>query len=621
MASNYWQKTLGTRVSRRRALIASGGLTASAAFLAACGDGDDSGGSKGSSGPKDTSGLLTESSDTIKSAKKGGSLVRNINSEPPAFDPHQNFAPLVPFYETVLGRLVGFKPGVMKAASEEVDGDIAQSWEVSPDLLTLTFKLRPGVKFHPVAPINGRALDAQDVLFSWERFSTIGTQRSGLANTANPDAPVLSMNSPDASTIVVKLKDPLVYAVSLFGARENVNIVPKEAADQNVFDLRSTMIGTGPYYIADYQRSVSITLKRHPDFYDKSIGFVDEIKYPLISEYAQMEAQFRAGNLLVPAPEVAQEEVLQLKREADGIDLYNVGITATSAVGNRLIYGWKSEPLRDERVRQAFSMSYDRDLWIETWNNASKFESEGLPVERRWYGMFPSVAENYDGWRLEPLNAKEFGDAAKYYEHNLEEAKKLLSAAGYPNGFELTASYPAGTEYGVTFARQAEVRLGFNSEIGIKFKNNPIDYRTEFIPKYRDVNGQFEGVGFRSGPPPSSGDPVAQMTFWYYSKAGPSFLGFDANGRGDGSGDPKVDDLLKKAQTEPDAAKRKSLLQDLERHLSQKQYVIQGLGGATSFNLAWDAVQNYNAYQGASQNTNRITNSYWWLDQTKKPFA
>jgi ABC-type transport system substrate-binding protein len=615
MQANYWSKLLRKRASRRQALARTSAMAGAAALLAACG-GDDSG--TGDSG--DSSGLLTKPADTLKSARRGGILVRNINAEPPAFDPHQNFAPLVPFYETVLGRLVGFKPGVMKAASEEVDGDIAESWEVSPDLLTITFKLRPGVKFHPVPPVNGRGLDVEDVLFSWERFSTIGTQRSGLANTANPDAPVLSLQAPDATTIVVKLKDPLVYAVSLFGARENVNIVPKEARDQSVLDLRSAMIGTGPYYISDYQRSVSLTLKRNPDFHDKDIAFADEIRYPLISEYSQMAAQFRAGNLHVPMPQIAQEETLAMSREVAGIKLYDVGITPTSAVGNRLIFGWKTEALRDERVRQAFSMSYDRDLWIETWNDASRFEAEGLPVERRWYGMFPSVADNYDGWRLEPRGTKDFGENGKYFDHNIADAKALLSAAGYPNGFEVTSSYPAGTDYGVDFHRQAEVRQGFNSEIGIRFRNNPIDYRTEFIPRYRDVNGQFEGVGYRSGPPPSSGDPVAQMTFWYYSKAGPSFLGFDANGRGDASGDPLVDDLLKKAQTEQDAQRRKSHLQEVERHLAKKQYVLQGLGGASSFWLAWEAVQNYHAYQGASQNTNRITNSYWWLDVTKPPF-
>ena len=620
MAGNYWQQTLGKRISRRRALATSGGAAAAAAFLAACGGDDDDGGG-GSGGSGSTSGLLTPPKDTLSSAKRGGTMVRNINTEPPAFDPHQNFAPLVPFYETVLGRLVGFKPGIMKAASEEVDGDIAQSWETSPDLLTLTFKLRPGVKFHPVAPINGRAVDAEDVLFSWNRFSTIGTQRSGIANSANPDAPVLSLTSPDSSTIVVKFKDPLVYGVSLFGARENVNIVPKEAADANVFDLRSGMIGTGPYYISDYQRSVSITLKRHPDYHDKSVGLVDEIRYPLISEYAQMAAQFRAGNLHVPMPQIAQEEVLQMTKDVPGIKLYGVGIQPQSAAGNRLIFGWKTPQLRDERVRQAISMSHDRDLWIETWNNASKFESEGLPVERRWYGTFPSVAESYDGWRLEARDEKACGENAKYFKHDIAEAKKLLAAAGYPDGFEVTSSFPAGTDYGVDFHRQAEVRQGMNSEIGIKFKNNPIDYRTEFIPKVRDVNGQFEGVGYRSGPPPASGDAVAQMTFWYYSKAGPSFLGFDAGGKGDGSGDPKVDDLIKKAQIEPDTAKRQGLLKDLDKYLAQKQYVIQGLGGASSFWLAWEAIQNYHAYQGAAQNTNRITNMYWWLDQTKKPFV
>lgn len=646
MAESYWARSLRSRVSRRRALIGAGGFAASAAFLAACGD--DDGGSTGSTGSTgatgttgstgatgatgatgstgatggtggtgtggDTSGLLSAPTNTLASATRGGILKRNVNADMPAFDVHQNFAPLVPFYETVVGRLIGFKPGIMGPANEEVEGDLAESWEVSPDQLTITFKMRPGVTWHPIAPVNGRPLDVDDVLFSWERFSTIGTQRSGIANSANPDAPVMSLEAPDASTIVVKLKEPLVYAISLFGARENVNIAPKEAADTGTLDLRNTMIGTGPFYISEYVPSVGLTLKRFEDYWNSDLPLLDEIRYPIISEYAQMQAQFRAGNVQVPQPAISQEETVSLKKQVAGINLYDTGPFAT---GNRLIFGWKTPALRDERVRQAFALTYDRDLWIETFNNASQFESEGLPVERRWFGMFPSVLENYTGWRLEPRDPASFGENAKYFEFDVEEARKLLEAAGHAD-LEVRSSFPAGNEYGVDFHRQAEVRQNFNSEAGIRFVNNPIDYRTDFIPNYRDVNGQFEGVGYRSGPPPASGDPVAQMTFWYYSKAGPSFLGFDANGTGDGSGDPTVDDLIKKAQMEPETERRRSLLHELERHLAAKMYVIQGVSGATQFSLAWEAVQNYNAFRGAAQNVNRIQNSYWWIDSSKR---
>jgi ABC-type transport system substrate-binding protein len=617
MERSYWTKALSARTTRRRALVVAGGAGFSAALLAACG-GSDSGGGDG--GKPKASGLLSLPVDTSKQAKRGGILRRNVAAEAPSLDPHQNFAPVVPFYETIMGRLMGFKAGIMANSSEEVDGDLAESWELSPDKMQITFKLRPNTKWHPVAPVNGRAVDVDDILFTWERYSSVGSQRGGLVNSVNPNAPIISMTAPDSKTIVAKLKEPLVYALALFGARENLNIVAKEAKDTSALDLRSKMIGTGPYYIADYQRSVAIILKRHPEYYDKTSSFVDEIHYPIVTEYAQMASQFRAGNLYVPlsppASGLRQEDILPVKKEVPDINLYQ---SQVQGIGNRLIFGWKTPALRDERVRQALSMGYDRDLWIDVWNNAPKFEAEGLPIERRWFSSLNSISESYDGWRLEPRDAKAFGPNAKYFQHNVAEAKKLLAAAGFPNGFEVVATGPKGTDYGVDFPKQMEVRQGMQAEIGIKFQNNLIEYQTEFIPRYRDVNGNFEGVAYRSGPPPTSSDPVGVLTFWYYSKAGTSFLGFDGAGKGDGSGDPQVDAEIKKAQQEFDTAKRKTITQDLDRYLAQKMYVLQGLGGASSFTLAWAAVQNFEAFKGANQNTNRVQNMNWWLDDTKAP--
>jgi ABC-type transport system substrate-binding protein len=384
------------------------------------------------------------------------------------------------------------------------------------------------------------------------------------------------------------------------------------------------MISIGPYYLSEYQRSIGFTFKRHEEFYDKNVAFADQIDLPIVSEYAAAASQFRAGNIhaTVYGPSgsigflVRQEEVIPLKRDIPQLNLF---LGEVNAIGNRTIFGWRTPALRDERVRQAFSMSYDRDLWIEVQNNASKFEAEGLPIERRWYSPFPSLASSYDGWRLEPRDEKSFGPNAKYYKHDLAEAKKLLAAAGFANGLELPSSFVRGTEYGIGFQKEVEVRQGFNTEAGIRFQNNPIDYQTEFIPKYRDSNGNFEGISYRSGPPPTSGDPVAQMHYWYHSKAGSSFFGFDAAGKGDGSGDPYVDSTLTKAQQEPDSEKRKTLITELVRYLGGKMYSVQGIGGSSNFDLAWPAVQNVSAYRGGSANNARVQNIYWWLDDTKPP--
>jgi ABC-type transport system substrate-binding protein len=258
-------------------------------------------------------------------------------------------------------------------------------------------------------------------------------------------------------------------------------------------------------------------------------------------------------------------------------------------------------------------MSYDRELWLEVWNNVAKYEAEGIPVNKRYMSPLPQIGESYDGWRLEPSNEKEFGPNAKYFKHDIAEAKKLMAAAGHANGLELKLNQVKGTDYGINFAKEVEMRSGMNADIGIKYNVNLMDYQTEFIPQIRDTQGQWEGAGFRSGPPATSGTPVGQYSFFYSSKAGISFIGHP-----DGS-DSFVDDNIKKAQVEFDTEKRRTIVHDLEKYLAEQMYCIMGVAGGSGFSLVWPAVANYRVWRGGTANAYRTENSYLWVDQTKAP--
>ena len=648
MESNYWARSQRRRISRRRALVGSGGLLASAAFIAACGgDDDDEGGATGTTastgatgttgttaatGPTGSTGvtgstgatgapagLLSEPSDTTSQAVRGGTLKDTRGSDAPSLDVHQNFTALVPLYETVMGRLVGFEPGHLGPSQNTPTGDLAESWEISADHLTVTFKMRQGVTWHDIAPVSGRPLDVEDVLFGWERFTTIGNQRTAYSNALNPDAPILSFEAPDASTIVVQLKEPNFSILSMMGARENVNIVPKEGADESVLDLRRNMIGSGPYYLHEYQTSIGWTLRRFENFWDAERPFFDQIDYPIIAEYASSLAQLQAGNIHMiqggsGAGSVRQPDVLRLKEDVPDINLYH-GDLAPS--GYRRIFGWQTPALLDERVRQAFSMAYDRDLWIDAVYDTSTLEAAGLPIEVRWNTALTAIdADAAGGWWLDP-RGDDFGDSARFYEYNIEEAKKLLAAAGYPDGMELIDSLVAGTEYGANFHEWLEITQGMEKEIGITHVNNPQEYGAEFGPKYRDSRGQFEGVSTKLGPPPPSSDPVGRLAFDYYSKGGAGFYGFDAAGTGDGSGDPEVDAQIARAYAEFEDEARKAIVLDLQRYLAEKAYAVRWPGGKTNFDLVWPAVANYRVWNGGAADSWRIRNSYWWLDSSK----
>src|SRR4051794_23531977 len=229
MQGNYWSKILDGCVSRRRALTATGAAGLSAAFLAACG-GSESGGSSGSKdsggastgGKNDKSGLVSPTVDQSKQAKRGGVKKWYIGADVnQGFDVHIGSSAMEPIQTPSMGTLVLDKAGYLKGTDHTQEGDIAESWEFSPDKLTLTFKLRPGVKFAPIAPVNGRDLTAEDVIFSWERFSKGGQGRADMVNAVNPAAPVLSVTAPDSKTIVAKLKAPISYVLSLFAAHNS----------------------------------------------------------------------------------------------------------------------------------------------------------------------------------------------------------------------------------------------------------------------------------------------------------------------------------------------------------------------------------------------------------------
>jgi peptide/nickel transport system substrate-binding protein len=608
--SNYWHSFTRTAISRRRTV--KGAAAAAGLALVAAGCGGSSSGKTGSS----PAGLTVPIADETKSAQRGGTIAQIMADSQP-FDPV--LTPSIPLYR-FYGELLRLKGGLLEPAKGELEGDVAEAWEYSPDKLQLTFKLSPKAHFAPLPPQNGRAVEADDVLFSYNHLNDLGLRRGDLSNAVSPSAPVQSLTAPDSRTIVVKFVEPVSTALYLFATSgaATLPIMPKEGADPNLFDLRNKINGTGPWMLQEYVPSSRYTLRRNPAFGQDSrpnLPFIDEVFAPILTEYAAGLAQFKSGALHLF--NVRAEDILSTKRDVPALELRATDVS-TNVIRN--FFGYLPEsPFKDERVRQAWSLTWDRDLFIDAQFNVAKFKAEGLPMETRWSTTLQ--ADVWTGYWLDP-QSKDFGPNAKYYVRDIAEAKKLLAAAGLANGLDVDNRFPfGGHPYGPDYNKHIEIIQGMTVDAGFRNKNVDVGFNNEWRTVYQSGNGKFSGTSYVNET--SNGVDPAVYLYRYYNTRGAIFRGFDAQGLGNAAGDIYLDDLTTKIRREFDDKKRQELIKDLQRYEGKSLYYIWLPGGANSFSLAWPAVRNLQVWRGSAGGYNpepRRDLATLWLDRSKPPF-
>jgi peptide/nickel transport system substrate-binding protein len=603
MPDHYWSSILARRLSRRRALAGAGAAAFGGALLAACG-GDDGG---GEASREKASGLVTQAVDESKTARRGGTWLDFQTADFQTFDPH--FTSLPHPSRFMFSTLMRIKPGLLEPARGDYMLDAAASYELSPDKLNLTMKLRPNHKWHTVAPVNGRQVEAEDVLYSYDRLIKMGANRD-IFDAARA-GPIESISAPDKQTIVFKLNQVYAGILALFagGGSGNLLLLPKEA--EGGYDSRRVAIGSGPWKVGDYQPSVGTVWKRHEGWYDQDILYVDEIRAPVVSEYAVGLAQFKTGGIY--RYDVRSDDVLSTKKDAPSINLYQ---NDAGGGGPIFFFGWNpalgdKTPFRDQRLRQAFSNAIDRDLWIEAFFNVSTFEKQGFAMETAWHSALTS---SLTGWWMDP-RSKDFGPNARYYKHDPAEAKKLLAAAGFPSGIDIEFHLITSSNYGVDFQKRLETITNFGQDVGMRYTRFPIDFNTEWRPKFADNQGNFPGLTGRNL---ASGHPdVCEKAIQVFTPdGGVLYTGFFSPDSTYQKGDPKMTALLKRTRTEFDQEKRVAIMKDFQRMAAETQYIVYVPGSASSFTPAWPALRNQNIWRGEVR-------PYigQWLDPTKAPIA
>jgi ABC-type transport system substrate-binding protein len=217
------------------------------------------------------------------------------------------------------------------------------------------------------------------------------------------------------------------------------------------------------------------------------------------------------------------------------------------------------------------------------------------------------------GWGpywLDPLGSK-FGENAKFFKRNVPEAKKLISAAGYPNGLEsnfysLQQVVPA---YGTNWANQMQVLLDFCAEGGLKFKLNLEDYSTVYIPKYHFSKGNFDGMS--ASPGGARSDPVQTLQIFYHSGGSAT--------RTPAGADDKLDGLISKMAQELDHDKRVAIGHDVQKYMAGSMIGVPYSYQATGFDLVWPFVGNAGTYRAWTVGSGPTeTLPFTWYDSSKR---
>ncbi|MPZ49158.1 MAG: hypothetical protein GEU75_07645 [Dehalococcoidia bacterium] len=585
MEESYWSKILrGRQATRRRLLTGAAGIAGSglALSLIGCGGGSDDGNG-------DASGLLGKAEDTTAKAVAGGVYPDFLGTDIHTMDPllvsqRASFGPMLYVYSLLLkaGISTSKKPG-----TAEVTGDAAESYELSADGLTMTLKLRPNHKFDARPPTNGRAMDASDVKWSWDKFTTTGFYGGDYSNARNPNSPVESLTTPDPRTLVFKLAFPFADIIELFAA-ENFFLQPK---DDN-FDFRADMRGSGPYVLQEYVGSSRIVFKKNPAWYDKPRPFFDEIRKPLLSEYATGLAQFISGN--VWSYPVNSADVLPTKRANP--DLLMLAGTEPSTGGG--FWNFSKQPdsvWKDPRVRRAFSMTIDRDLLLEAFFNTGEFTDAGLPLKLYWHSH---IGAGHAEW-VDP-RGDGLGEGAKYFQYNIAEAKKLVEAAGLKT--PVPSQLHTALGYNPARQKQDEILAGHVSESGVfALTHDGLDYNTSWRRARESAGAGFPGIltHFQSGP---TTDYILNRT---YTPEGSNAVSPEPI--------PGVTDLVYKQRREVDPQKRVAIMQDIQKQLALEWPCVYYLGDVPSFSLRWPWLRNDGIFLTGGNSSRPFT--YVWYDK------
>jgi peptide/nickel transport system substrate-binding protein len=463
--------------------------------------------------------------------KKGGTLVYGMEGPSDILDPQATGCWLT--YRVTLQMFEGLLAEDLTRADVAVPPvvpKLAESWQVSKDGLTRTFKLRKGVKFH-----DGTPFDAHAAVFSWERmFKKDAPQYYARANSYTSYVVEYITGAEALDDYTLKLTFSKPYSewerMSMQSWGEPLMISPTQVKKVGNEKFADSPMGTGPFKLVENIPNDRIVLERFKDYWGPAPN-VDKLVFRRLDDPAARVAALRTGEvdfILAPPPDeveaLRKDKFVVLQSNAPHIWYWHLNM--------------KDEHFKDVRVRKAVQMAVDKDRMCR-----ELLRSTAKPA---WSMISPATIA-YD-------------PKYKPYSYNPEKAKQLLKEAGKANGFDTvfwTSTSGSGQMIPVQMAEWIQRDL---ARVGIRVKLETFDwitYLSKMFQGLRPGHGAYQlswgmttnfwiDIVARSERQPNKGVNVG----WY------------AN--------PNVDKLLDQARAEPNEAKRVALYRQIDKIIMEE---------------------------------------------------
>ena len=455
---------------------------------------------------------------------RGGTLSMILNPEPAVLASGVNSAsPVYTVSPKIFEGLVTYDPKFKMLPQ------LATEWTASPDGRTITFKLRPGVKWH-----DGRPFTSADVQYTFmEILKKVHSRGKATFLHLN------TVQTPDALTAIFRLAEPSPYMMRALAGAESP-IMPKhiyEGTDPLKNPANLAPIGTGPFKFKEWQRGSHIMLVRNPDYWDKPKPYLDTLIFRIIPDGSARAVALESGAVQYGTQYVVPLNDVQRLKSLPHLAVTTAGYEYNTSV-NYLEFNLRRPYLRDRRVRQAIAHATNTDFL----------------VKNVWFGFAEKATS--------PVTNKQIdfhtGNVPQY-PYDLKKAESLLDEAGFKRGadgtrFKVTIDWsPSGEMFRQTaeVLKQSLARIGIPAEI--RSQDNPTYLRRVWTDNDFDIN-IFSASNIA--------DPVIGLQRFYWSKSIQKGVSYS---NGSGYNNPAMDKILEAAQIENNPAKRKALYAQMQK--------------------------------------------------------